>query len=173
MRRLGLLAALLALLSTSVAAQGASTSGTITALVAGVPITFLNLQDLNFGTVTRGVPRTVAQNTASAGKVRVAGTPNAFAQIRFTLPTQLPNIQAVPGINMPISFAANSARWRRRSDAAGGGTIFNPAIGVNNARFGGAARPYFFVYLGGTVTPSATQAPGIYQGTIILTITYL
>lgn len=172
MRRLLAVAALL-LAPATAAAQGASLNGTISALVAGVPITFVNMQDLNFGTVTRGVPRTVAQNTASAGKVRVAGQPNAFAQIRFTLPTQLPNIQAVPGITMPISFAANSARWRRRNDRPNGGVIFNPAVGVNNARFGGNANPYFFVYLGGTVTPTPTQAPGIYQGTIILTITYL
>lgn len=172
MKRL-ILALLLLLAPAAAGAQGRSINGTVTALVVGGPITFLNLQDLNFATVTRGVPRTVAQNTASAGKVRVAGTANAFTQVRFTLPTQLPNIQAVPGINMPISFAANSARWRRTSDAATGGTIFNPAVGVNNARFGGNANPYFFVYLGGTVTPSASQAPGIYRGSVILTITYL
>jgi len=172
MRRIALALALL-LAPASAAAQGRSVNGTITALVVGGPITFLNLQNLNFATVTRGVPKTVVQNTAFAGKVRVAGTANAFAQIRFTLPTQLPNIQALPGINMPISFAANSARWRRTNDSPGGGTTFNPAVGVNNARFGNAANPYFFVYLGGTVTPSPTQAPGIYQGTIILTITYL
>jgi hypothetical protein len=172
MRRL-LLALCVLLAPASALAQGLSINGSITALVVGTPITFLNLQILDFAAVTRGVPKTVAQNTAAAGKVRVAGEPNAFTQIRFTLPTQLPNIQAVPGINMPISFAANSARWRRTNDAAGGGTIFNPAVGVNNARFGNAANPYFFVYLGGTVNPSLTQAPGIYQGTIILTITYL
>lgn len=172
MRRLALALALL-VAPASAAAQGRSVNGTITALVVGGPITFLNLQNLNFATVTRGVPKTVVQNTAFAGKVRVAGTANAFAQIRFTLPTQLPNIQALPGINMPISFAANSARWRRSNDATGGGTTFNPAVGVNNARFGNNARPYFFVYLGGTVNPSPTQAPGIYQGSIILTITYL
>ncbi len=172
MRRLALL--LLALLAPAAArAQGRSTTVNVTGLVAGAAITFTNLQDLNFATVPRGVATTVVQNTASAGKVRVAGQANAFTQIRFTLPTQLPNIQAVPGINMPISFAANSARWRRTNDNPAGGTIFNPAVGVNNARFGGAANPYFFVYLGGTVTPSATQAPGIYQGSIILTITYL
>jgi hypothetical protein len=154
-------------------AQGRSVNGRITALVIGGPITFLNLQNLNFATVTRGVPKTVVQNTAFAAKVRVAGTANAFAQIRFTLPTQLPNSQAVPGINMPISFAANSARWRRGTDGTGGGRTFNPAVGVSNARFGKNVRPYFFVYLGGTVNPSPTQAPGIYQGSIILTITYL
>lgn len=172
MKRLAL-ALLCALAPTVASAQGVSVSGRATATVYTVPITFLNLQSLNFATVTRGVPKTVVQNTAAAGKVRVSGQPNAFTQIRFTFPTQLPNIQAVPGINMPISFAANSARWRRATDATGGGTTFNPAVGVNNARFGGNANPYFFVYLGGTVTPSLTQAPGIYQGTIILTITYL
>lgn len=172
MKRL-IVALLLALAPATAAAQGRSINGTITALVIGNPITFLNLQNLNFATVTRGVPTTVVQNTAAAGKVRVAGSANAFTQLRFTLPTQLPNIQAVPGINMPITFAANSARWRRTNDRPNGGTIFNPAVGVNNARFGGNANPYFFVYLGGTVNPSPTQAPGIYQGTIILTITYL
>ena len=172
MKRL-LVALLLAIVPAMAGAQARSTTTPITALVIGGPITFLNLQTLNFATVTRGVPKTVVQNTAAAGKVRVAGTANAFVQIRFTLPTQLPNIQAVPGINMPISFAANSARWRRTNDSPGGGTIFNPAVGVNNARFGGNANPYFFVYLGGTVNPSLTQAPGIYQGSIILTITYL
>lgn len=172
MRRL-LALVLMALAPSALAAQGVSTTGRVTATVYTVPIIFLNMQDLNFGTVTRGVPRTVVQNTASAGKVRVTGQPNAFAQIRFTLPTRLNNVQAVPGITMPIGFAANSARWRRTNDRTNGGTIFNPAIGVNNARFGNAANPYFFVYLGGTVTPSPTQAAGIYQGTIILTITYL
>jgi spore coat protein U-like protein len=172
MKRL-LVALLIAIAPASAAAQGRSSTTSVTVLVAGAAITFTNLQDLDFGTVTRGVPATVVQNTAAAAKVRVAGSANAFTQIRFTLPTQLPNIQAVPGINLPITFAANSARWRRSNDSPGGGTVFNPAVGVNNARFGNGANPYFYVYLGGTVSPSATQAPGIYQGTIILTITYL
>lgn len=171
--RLLLTALLLCLAPAAAAAQGANSTTPITALVVGGPITFVNLQELNFGIVPRGAATTVVQNTAAAGKVRVAGTANAYTQIRFTLPSQIPNIQAVPGITMPISFPANSARWRRTNDNPNGGTIFNPAVGVNNARFGGNANPYFFVYLGGTVTPSPTQAPGIYQGTIILTITYL
>ena len=172
MRRL-IATLLLALAPAVAAAQGQSTTTSVTALVPGVPVTFLNLQDLNFAVVTRGVPKTVLRNTAAAGKVRVSGASNAFAQITFTLPTQLPNIQALPGVNMPISFAANSAGWNRDTDDPGGGTAFNPAVGVNNARFGPPPRPYIYVYLGGTVTPSAVQAPGIYQGSIILTITYL
>lgn len=166
-------ALLLGLVPASAAAQGQSTTLTISALVPGVPITFLNLQELDFAVVTRGVPKTVLRNTAAAGKVRVSGESNAFAQIRFTLPTQLPNIQALPGINMPISFAANAAGWNRDTDSPTGGTAFDPAAGVNDARFGPPPRPYLYVYLGGTVSPSLTQAPGVYQGSIILTITYL
>lgn len=172
MKRL-FVALLVGLVPATAAAQGQTTTTNVTALVPGVPITFLNIQDLNFATVTRGVPKTVLRNTAAAGKVRVSGESNAFAQISFTLPTQLPNIQALPGVNMPISFAANSAGWNRDTDDPGGGTAFNPAVGVNNARFGPPPRPYIYVYLGGTVSPTVTQAPGVYQGSIILTITYL
>ena len=172
MRRLTL-ALLLALAPAAAAAQGTAVTGTITALVIGGSMTFTNLQDLNFGTVPRGVSTTVLRNAPGAAKVRVTGSANAFVQIRFTLPAQLPNTQALPGITMPISFSATSAGWNRDSDDPGGGTAFNPAVGVNNARFGPPPRPHLYVYLGGTVTPSPTQAPGIYQGTIILTITYL
>ena len=172
MKRLAL-ALLVGLLPATAAAQGQTTTLAITALVPGVPITFLNLQDLDFAIVTRGVPKTVLRNTAAAGKVRVSGQSNAFAQIRFTLPTQLPNTQALPGIDMAITFAANAAGWNRDTDDPGGGTAFDPAVGVNNARFGPPPRPWFYVYLGGTVSPTVTQAAGVYQGSIILTITYL
>lgn len=172
MKRLALVL-LCGILPGSAAAQGQTSTMAITALVPGVPITFVNLQQLDFALVTRGVPKTVPRNTAAAGKVRVAGESNAFAQIRFTLPTQLPNIQALPGIDMAIAFAANSAGWNRDTDDPGGGTAFDPAVGVNNARFGPPPRPYFYVYLGGTVSPTVSQAPGVYQGSIILTITYL
>ena len=172
MRKL-LLALLLAFTPAAARAQAQSTTTNITALVIGASMTFNPIQDLDFAVVTRGVPKTVARNTAAAGKVQVTGSSNAFVQIRFTLPTQLPNIQALPGINMPISFAANSAGWNRDTDSPTGGTAFDPAVGVNDARFGPPPRPYLWVYLGGTVSPTATQAPGIYQGSIILTITYL
>jgi hypothetical protein len=154
-------------------AQGQSLNGTIDANVVGGSITFNTLQNLAFGTVPRGVATTVLRNAPGGAKVQVTGSANAFAQIRFTLPTQLPNIQGLPGITMPISFSATSAGWNRDTDVPSGGTAFNPAVGVNNARFGPPPRPYLWVYLGGTVNPSPAQAPGIYQGSVVLTITYL
>lgn len=163
---------LLGIVPAAAAAQGQSTTTAVTAQVPGGPLTFLNVQDLDFAIVTRGVPKTVVRNTAAAGKVRVAGTANAFVQIRFTLPAQLPNIQAAPGVIMPISFSGTDGGWNRDSDSPTGGTAFDPALG-DDGRFGPPPRPYLWVYLGGTVAPSGAQAAGIYQGSIILTITYL
>jgi hypothetical protein len=171
-RALGLVS-LLACLPLAAAAQSISTTTQVSAVVVNGTMSFTNVQSLDFATVTRGVPKTVARNTAAAAKVQVSGSSNAFVQIRFTLPTQLANIQAIPGVNMPISFGATAAGWNRDTDSPTGGTAFDPSVGVNNARFGPPPRPYLGVYLGGTVSPSATQAAGIYQGSIILTITYL
>lgn len=169
-----LLALLLLVLAPAAgAAQVVSTTTNAVAVVNGGSMTFTNLQDLDFGAVSPGVPVTVVRNAAGAAKVLVAGTANAFVQIRFTLPTQLPNTTALPGITMPISFAANSAGWNRDADDPAGGIAFDPSVGVNNGRFGPPPRPNLYVYLGGTVSPSPTQASGVYQGSIILTITYL
>ena len=167
-----LAALLLALAPAAAEAQGTNTTVSIDAFVVGSPVTFLNLQELDFATVTRGVPKSVAYGTAAAGKVQVTGNSNAFAQIDFSLPNQLPNTQAPPGINMPISFDATSAAWIRALDVAGAANVFDPNS-TTVGRFGPPPRPYLYVYLGGTVNPSLTQAAGIYQGTIILTITYL
>ncbi len=163
---------LLAALPAGVHAQVAATTTQVTANVISGPITVLSIRNLNFGVVGLGVAKTVPYANASAAKVQLSGSSNAFAQITFTLPTQLPNIQALPGINMPISFGAGSAAWNRDQDNAGAATAFNPA-GPVVGRFGPPPRPWLWIYLGGTVNPSPTQAPGIYQGTIILTITYL
>ncbi|HEX5005435.1 MAG TPA: hypothetical protein VFV65_08965 [Gemmatimonadales bacterium] len=167
------IAALLLVLAPARAwAQASNSTVGVTATVIGSPVTFVNLQELDFATVTRGVPKSVAYGTASAGKVQVTGSSNAFAQIDFTLPGQLPNTQAPPGVDMPISFDPASAAWSRALDIPGAANSFDPASS-EVGRFGPPPRPYLYVYLGGTVTPSPTQAAGIYQGTIILTITYL
>lgn len=135
------------------------------------PMTIFAIQDLSFGTVLPGTPSTVRPNQAAAGVFRITGVPNAFVNVSFTLPTVLDNIQAAPGITMPITFLANGARYRRRNPGLGGGTRFNPATGTV-ARLGGPARPNLYVYIGGRVIPSPTQLPGRYTGTITVNVFY-
>ena len=171
MRQL-LLPALLALAPGSLGAQSFSTTIPVNAMIVGNGITITSLADLDFGTVTRGVPATVLPTSANAGRWQVVGTANAFVNISFTLPALLPNVQALPGITMPISFGATSARWRRDNPAVGGATPFNPNVGTTG-RLGPPPRPDMYLWLGGTVSPSASQAPGVYVGNIVVTISYL
>jgi len=151
----------------------AQSGGTVSAdaVVVTVGMTIATLQDLNFGTVIKGVPATVLPTAATAGAWQVTGSANAFVIISFTLPTQLTNIQALPGSTMPISFSAVAAVWRRATNNPVGGTIFNPATGAVG-RFGPAPNPTMYVWLGGTVNPALTAKPGIYQGNVIVSLIY-
>ena len=143
-----------------------------TADIITVGMTVTTLSNLNFGSVPKGVATTVLPTAAGAGEWQVSGNKNAFVSITFTLPTQLVNIQAAPGSNMPISFSATSAIWNRQVNSPGAGTVFDPNAGTTG-RFGSAATPLLFIWVGGTVNPPAAAKPGIYQGTVIVSLTYL
>ena len=167
-----LAAALVLALPARGGAQGPSASFSADAVVVTVGMTIATIQDLSFGTVPKGIATTVAPAAAAAGQWQITGSSNAFVTIAFTLPTLLTNIQALPGSTMPISFAALSALWRRANNNPAGATPFNPALGTVG-RFGPTANPTMYIWIGGTVNPAPTAKPGIYQGTIILSLTYL
>jgi hypothetical protein len=167
-----LAAALILALATRAVAQGGSGSFTADAVVVTVGMTIATIQDLNFGTVPKGVATTVAPAGATAGQWQITGSSNAFVTIAFTLPTVLTNIQALPGSTMPITFGLASALWRRANNNPAGATPFSPALGTVG-RFGPPANPTVNIWIGGTVNPAAAAKPGIYQGTIILSLTYL
>ncbi|HEV8401229.1 MAG TPA: DUF4402 domain-containing protein [Gemmatimonadales bacterium] len=153
-------------------AQGGSGTFSADAVVVTVGMTIATIQDLNFGTVPKGVATTVAPADATAGQWQITGNPNAFVTIAFTVPTVLTNIQALPGSTMPISFGLTSALWRRANNNPAGATPFSPALGTVG-RFGPPANATLNIWVGGTVNPAAAAKPGIYQGTIILSLTYL
>ncbi len=167
-----LLAPLLLALPASAAAQGPSASFTADAVVVTVGMTIATIQDLSFGTVPKGVATTVAPAAPAAGQWQITGNPNAFVTIAFTLPTLLTNIQALPGSTMPIAFGLTSALWRRASSNPAGATSFSPALGTVG-RFGPSPNPTINIWIGGTVNPAPAAKPGIYQGTVILSLTYL
>ena len=167
-----LAAALVLALPASAVAQGGSGTFTADAVVVTVGMTIATIQDLDFGTVPKGVATTVAPAAAAAGQWQVTGNPNSFVTIAFTVPTVLTNIQALPGSTMPISFGLTSALWRRANNDPTGATPFSPALGTIG-RFGPPPNPTINIWIGGTVNPAPTAKPGIYQGTVILSLTYL
>jgi len=168
--RKALLLAVCVGLSGRAAAQAAS-SVSVDATVVTVGMTISTLRDLNFGTVIKGVPTTILPTAVNAGEWQVSGSGNAFVIVSFTLPTQLTNIQALPGSTMPIAFSAASAIWRRATNNPVGGTVFNPATGVVG-RLGPPANPTMYVWVGGTVAPALAAKPGIYQGNVIVSLVY-
>lgn len=153
------------------AAQGPSGSVSADAVVVTVGMTINTLRDLAFGTVIKGVATTVQPVAVNAGAWQVTGGANASATITFTLPTVLTNIQALPGSTMPITFSATSARWSRANNNPAAGTPFDPALGAVG-RFGPPPNPNLYIWLGGTVNPAPTAKPGIYQGTVIVSLSY-
>ena len=169
-RRLVLSLGLLAAAAQPLLGQGAATVSA-DAVVVTVGMTIATLSQLNFGSVPKGVATTVAPNQAAAGEWQVTGNGNAFVNISFTLPTQLINIQAQPGSTMPIAFNATSALWRRATNNPAGATTFNPNVGTVG-RIGPPANPTMYIWIGGTVTPAAAAKPGIYQGTVIVSLSY-
>lgn len=153
------------------AAAQAGSSVSADAVVVTVGMTISTLHDLNFGTVIKGVPTTILPTAANAGEWQISGSANAFVIVSFTLPTQLTNIQALPGSTMPIAFNALAAIWRRSTNNPLGGTVFNPALG-SVGRIGPPANPTMYVWIGGTVAPAVTAKPGIYQGNVIVSLIY-
>jgi hypothetical protein len=140
--------------------------------VIGVGTSIATLRTLDFGQVTKGIATTVQPTAAGAGEWQVQGNANAFVLITFTLPTQLTNIQALPGSTMPILFNNTAARWRATTNDPAGAATFNPnTIGL--ARFPAGAAPTIYVWIGGTVSPAAAAKPGVYVGNVIVSLDYL
>lgn len=165
-------AAACALTASRAGAQSPAGSVAADAVVVNATMTVAALRDLAFGTVIKGVATTVLPTAPTAGAFQVTGSPNAFVTIAFTLPTELTNIQALPGSTMPISFSATSARWNRATNNVAAGTAFDPASGTVG-RLGPPPNPNLYIWLGGTVNPALTAKPGIYQGTVVVSLAYL
>ncbi len=125
------------------------------------PLTVTGTQVLDFGDVIPGVPSTLLPDDANAGSFTVAGYSTLEVTLDFgTLPA---NLASGPN-NLPISFGAGSAGY----GAAGVDSTFDPgSVATTNLVSGG-----LLVFIGGTVSPTPTQAAGAYSGTVSLTVAY-
>lgn len=170
MSRLRLIAATAVAALAVVAARPAAAQSATINVSANVqtPLTLTTLAPLNFTTVFPGLAKTVTPvggaNAATAGNVQVAGQANAQVAFSFVLPSTLSN----GGVTMPISFAATAACYNATNTATGC-AAFDPAVGANGTL---SATGAGFVFLGGTVTPTATQAAGTYTGTVTVNAAY-
>lgn len=125
------------------------------------------INDLNFGEVFIGYSSTVTDLSPDAAKFMLYQNSQARMDliVTFTLPASLNN-----GINSVKIDFNNYASWAR-SDVQTGRTYVNPysPFLINNVR----KNRYHYIWLGGTIISNSNILPGIYTGTIILTVEVL
>lgn len=143
------------------AAQAPAGSLPIQATVLS-PIVVAGQRDLDFGTVTPGIPVTVSTTDLVSGRFRVRGTNGTTVLAAFTLPGSLTNGAAT----LPIG--AWTARWS--PNAGPGGTSFNPVNPGTPVTLSGGGQA--FVFLGATLAPGSGQPAGAYAATITLSVAY-
>jgi len=141
----------------------AETGSILATATVAASLTVTGNTNLDFETVTKGVPKAVDKATsARAGEWAIAGGAGVEqVQLAFTtLPAQLTS----GGNNMPIVFNATDASY---GTVQGTATAMNPAAGATTNLVAGALN----VWIGGTVSPGAAQAGGAYAATIVLDVT--
>jgi len=123
-------------------------------------------RDLDFGTVLPGVPEIVTPSDPRAGQWAFKGPPGAAVTITFTsLPLFLDN----GGQTLAVAVGSASAAWNTVNDPSGA-MPFDPAVGTTAVIGGPPSRIY--VWLGGTAIPSPAQAPGTYESTYTVDVSF-
>jgi hypothetical protein len=149
----------------AVAQSSAMASISAVAHVSGIaPLTAAGVNDLNFGVVTAGTPKTPTSLAADAGRFNISGEPTTPVSVSFTLPTVLLGSGSA---TIPITFGTTDGLvW---APYPGTHTTFNP-----NAPFFTAtdALGNLTIGIAGTVSPPLGSTTGNYTGTITLTVAY-
>jgi hypothetical protein len=131
-------------------------------LSAQVQVT--GIDNVRFGNVVRGVPKTVLRTDAtSAGRYNITTPGGRLIFISFTLPTVM---NGPAGATMPVSFAGTTAGYSDPQTIASQ-VGFSPASGTLRVSTDGLAS----VFLGATVNPAAAQTAGSYSAVVTLNLT--
>lgn len=154
------------MLATPAAAQtSANASVQALAYVVGIaPLTAAGVNDLQFGTVNAGTPKTPTTLATDAGRFNISGEPSTPVTVSFTLPTVLTGAGAT---TIPISFGGSDGlHWTAYPTTS---VTFNP-----NAPFLVSldALGNLTIGISGTVSPPLGTTTGNYSGTVTLTVAY-
>ncbi|HEX5633959.1 MAG TPA: DUF4402 domain-containing protein [Gemmatimonadales bacterium] len=158
--------ALVAVLLGVAASAGHAQSANVTVRAqVGAAMTVTGARALSFGNVTAGVASTIPVNGVTSGRFLVNGPGNTGIRLSFTLPGTLVN----GGSTLPIG--AWTACRNNNNNSTNGCTAFTPSGAGTTATLHPSGNMNVFV--GGTVTPAANQAGGLYTGTVTLTVSYI
>jgi hypothetical protein len=165
--RTGLLAAFTAALAAGFGPRGAmAQSVQARAVVIDGSLAMQRERDLDFQDVIRNSVVTVPVNSTQSGRLRITGPNGAGVTLQFFLPTAL----WVGAASLPISFnnTAGGESWQTNPRFA---TLFDPNT-VYTTQLRPTGLGVLLVWLGGTVTVSPTQPPGVYTSPVTLVVSY-
>ena len=139
--------------------------GTVTPAAAQVSV--LGIRNLAFGPVIVGIPSSVAPSDAlRSGQFRITAPAGSRVRLDFDTPTQLVG----PGTaRLPIKFAKTDGIVIGNAPGSVP-VVLDPNLKAN-LKYDMGSSTAANIFLGGTVTPAANQAPGSYVATITLTVT--
>lgn len=135
-------------------------------------------EDLLFGTISEGATQTVDisdndANSQRSGMFKISGNALVTELSFSTLPSNLSVTKNSTTYTLPITFGTTDAGYQQASsaDRTTGVTTFDPSNGVTGLTLDLLDNPVF-VFIGGSVTASASQASGDYTGDITISATY-
>jgi hypothetical protein len=149
----------------------AFTAGLILSLVAARPLaaqfSVVGTRDLAFGSVIPGVTTLVGpMDPVRSGVFDITANQGTRLRLDFTLPTRL---VSGGGAQLTINFANGDAILLETGPGS-----------IPNSQNPKSMKPYtmtngnrVLLYLGGNVTPTGTQATGVYTASVMLTVTIL
>ena len=142
-------------------------------------ITSFGTADLAFGTISKGATATVLSSDAAAGTIAFSG--DADDNVTVSVPETFEiTTTSGAGASMTVTIARASMLSNTSSDqgtasatdaSSGTATVaLSTDAGGDGVTTDGLGQVY--TWFGGTVTPSATQQRGTYNGTVTVTASY-
>ena len=134
---------------------------------AAAQVSVAGIRDLAFGPVIIGIPSTVAPSDAvRSGQYRFTAPAGSRVRLDFDLPSQL---NGPASAKLPIKFGKTDAVVVGNAPGSVP-TALDPNPKAN-LKFDMGTSTAANIFLGGTVTPAGSQAPGSYVATVVLTVT--
>jgi hypothetical protein len=170
-RTLSLILVVSILAALAVPSAQAQESAIIQATATVLPsLTIIGTNNLQFGTVTPGVNKSVDKATLGfAGEWSIIGQALAEISLDFTLPDSLILVDSTVG--MRIMFTNTDASYEDGTGAgqtAPAGTVNPLGPSALNLAFDGT----LWIWIGGEVLPRLTQTGGDYAADVVLTVAY-
>jgi len=138
-------------------------------------ITATATQDLAFGNIFQGVPKTIGyDNDASSAIFTITGEASAGINMQLILPEYLSLANGSDRITIVFSSTAaavDTTTVTPSTVTASDGWIDQNPYNLPAAAVIGASG-ITKIYLGGKIVPSTDQKPGTYSGDIILSVSY-